>query len=55
MIGQSVSQALGANQGSQSRVTWTIVPATNFPGGPQELADAVRNEQIWTAVASELS
>ncbi|KAJ2917989.1 hypothetical protein MD484_g2447, partial [Candolleomyces efflorescens] len=51
MIGESVSQALGANQGSQSRVTWTIVPATNFPGGPQELADAVRNEQIWTAVA----
>ncbi|KAJ2921996.1 hypothetical protein H1R20_g15099, partial [Candolleomyces eurysporus] len=50
-IGQSVSQALGSNQGSQSRVTWTVISATNFPGGPQQLSDAVRNEEIWTAVA----
>jgi hypothetical protein len=54
-IGQSVSQALGSNQGSQSRVTWTVIPATNFPGGPQQLLEAVRNEHIWTAVASKLS
>ncbi|KAJ2922000.1 hypothetical protein H1R20_g15095, partial [Candolleomyces eurysporus] len=50
-IGQSVSQALGSNQASQSRVTWTVISATNFPGGPQQLSDAVRNEEIWTAVA----
>ncbi|KAJ2917992.1 hypothetical protein MD484_g2452, partial [Candolleomyces efflorescens] len=50
-VGQSVSQALASNAGSQSRVSWTVIPATNFPGGPQELLEAVRDEQIWTAVA----
>ncbi|KAJ2917965.1 hypothetical protein MD484_g2461, partial [Candolleomyces efflorescens] len=51
LIGQTVSQALGSNQGGQSRVTWTVIPAANFPGGPQELSDAVRDEHIWTAVS----
>ncbi|KAJ2923986.1 hypothetical protein H1R20_g13109, partial [Candolleomyces eurysporus] len=51
LIGQTVSQALGSNQGGQSRVTWTVIPATDFPGGPQQLSDAVRDEHIWTAVS----
>ncbi|KAJ3514420.1 hypothetical protein NLJ89_g2395 [Agrocybe chaxingu] len=49
-IGQGVAQALGA-QPAGSRITWTVVPASQFPGGPPQLGRDVLEEHTWVAVA----
>ncbi|KAF6761280.1 hypothetical protein DFP72DRAFT_1090248 [Ephemerocybe angulata] len=49
-IGQTVSQALVSNQGP-GKVEWTVVPAANFPGGVEDLAHAVRHEDVWVAIS----
>jgi hypothetical protein len=50
-VGQIVSQGLASNQGL-GKITWEVLPASAFPGGPEELAQAVRHEDAWTAVSS---
>ncbi|TEB38305.1 hypothetical protein FA13DRAFT_1786108 [Coprinellus micaceus] len=51
LVGQSVSQALGSNQGS-GKVTWEVIPASRFPGGIEDLAQALRHEDSWTAISN---
>lgn len=34
-------------------VKWTIQPPNNFPGGQNQVAAALRDEQAWVAVTSE--
>jgi hypothetical protein len=48
-IGQSVIQGLVPAGGT---ITWTVVPAANFPNGVAGLANAVVEERCWVAVAS---
>lgn len=53
LVGQTVSEALTSNQFQGfSKVTWEVVPASRFSGGPDELANAIRHEDAWTAVSS---
>ncbi|KAG6865536.1 hypothetical protein C0991_001729 [Blastosporella zonata] len=60
-IGQTFAEALTSEQlspfigGSEGGVTWTAVPASQFPGGLDELVNAVREEQTWAAIASASS
>ncbi|KIM36235.1 hypothetical protein M413DRAFT_31832 [Hebeloma cylindrosporum] len=49
LIGQSVVQALSAQPGA-SKVTWTVVPASQFPGGAHEVGAAVLEEHTWVAI-----
>ncbi|KDR66503.1 hypothetical protein GALMADRAFT_80808 [Galerina marginata CBS 339.88] len=49
LIGQNVAQAL-TSQSGPSKVTWTVIPASQFPGGPSEVGAAVLEEHTWTAI-----
>jgi len=51
MVGQQVAQSLGSNRGP-SKVTWSVIPASQVAGGLDELAILVREERTWVAVAS---
>ena len=51
LIGQGVVQALSAQTGA-SKVTWTVVPASQFPGGVHEVGAAVLEEHTWVAIIS---
>lgn len=31
-------------------MTWTVVPASQFPGGVDEVANAVAQNQVWAAL-----
>ncbi|CAA7263443.1 unnamed protein product [Cyclocybe aegerita] len=48
-IGQGVAQAL-ASQPAGSRITWTVVPASQFLNGPSEVGRDVLEEHTWVAV-----
>jgi len=48
-IGQDVVQALSV-QPNASKITWTVVPASQFPGGVHEVGTAVREEHTWVAI-----
>jgi len=48
-IGQTVIEGLVPARGT---ITWTVVPAANFPDGVADLANAVVEERCWVAVAS---
>ncbi|KAG6899983.1 hypothetical protein C0995_004558 [Termitomyces sp. Mi166 len=51
-IGQTVVEALTAEQmGSLDKITWTAIPPNQFPDGLDQLADAVREEKTWAAIA----
>ncbi|RDB16010.1 Nitrosoguanidine resistance protein SNG1 [Hypsizygus marmoreus] len=51
-VGQTVVQALTSPEASQlGKVTWTAVPASQFPDGLGQLGNAVVNEQTWVAIA----
>ena len=49
-----MSTALSTPSGV-SKVTWTVVPASQFPGGAQEVGAAVLEEHTWAAVTSAYS
>ena len=49
LVGQAVTHAMA---GAQGRISWTVVPATNFPNGVSDLANAVLEEECWVAIAS---
>lgn len=38
-----------------SKVTWTIIPANQFPGGAGEVSQAVSEHKVWIAVTSEFT
>ena len=50
-MGRTVSQGLNATS-DLSKVTWTAVDASNFPGGASELVHAVTQQKTWVAIAS---
>ncbi|KII92913.1 hypothetical protein PLICRDRAFT_103321 [Plicaturopsis crispa FD-325 SS-3] len=49
-IGQAVVQAFASISGKNT-FTWTVVPAGDYPGGPNDLSDAVLNEKIWIGIS----
>lgn len=51
IIGKGVSQALSVPS-TLSKVTWTVVSASNFPGGAAEVGAAVLEERTWMAIIS---
>lgn len=51
LIGQGVVQALNAQPGA-SKITWSVLPASQFPGGAHEVGAAVLEEHTWVAVIS---
>lgn len=53
-VGQTVVQAAQAAQ-SQGRIAWTVYPPDAFPGGPDQVAQAVLGEHTWVALVSECS
>ncbi len=50
LIGQGVVQALTSQSGF-SKVSWRVVPPSQFPGGLTELAHAVLEEKTWVAIS----
>jgi hypothetical protein len=52
LIGQRVTQALTSQQlAAFTKVSWTVVPASLFPGGSEDLAHAVLEERTWVALS----
>lgn len=50
-IGSTVTQALGAIN-AKDQLTWRVQPASMYPGGPSDLAEAVVEERCWFGIAS---
>ncbi|KAF9044944.1 hypothetical protein BJ165DRAFT_1347224 [Panaeolus papilionaceus] len=50
VLGQTVVKALSTPSG-YSKVTWTVVPATEFASSVSNLANYVVDEKIWVALA----
>ncbi|KAF8802870.1 hypothetical protein BYT27DRAFT_7145655 [Phlegmacium glaucopus] len=50
LLGQEIIQGLKF-QPSFSKITWTVVSATQFPSGIEDLGHAVMEEHTWVAVA----
>ncbi|KAF8075344.1 hypothetical protein FPV67DRAFT_1408627 [Lyophyllum atratum] len=50
IVGQSVVRDL-TTRAKSSKVTFTAIPATRFPGGPSDLVNVVREEKTWVAIA----
>ncbi|KAG6844444.1 hypothetical protein H0H87_006898 [Tephrocybe sp. NHM501043] len=52
LIGQTVAEALSSEQVSaMGKVTWSVVPAAQFPDGLDSVANDVREEKTWAAIA----
>ncbi|KAF9052135.1 hypothetical protein BJ165DRAFT_1340997 [Panaeolus papilionaceus] len=49
LIGQGVLAAMTAHPEAQ-KITWLTYPASDFPGGPNEVASLVFDEKAWIAV-----
>jgi hypothetical protein len=50
-VGRAVTQAFQAVTGPKEMLTWVVKPASDFPGGPDELANEVGHSHPWAAVA----
>ncbi|TFK61771.1 hypothetical protein BDN72DRAFT_777884 [Pluteus cervinus] len=53
-IGTAITQGLtsaAVAQAGGSRVAWTVLPASDFPNGLNDVADQVLNEKVWVAIA----
>ncbi|KAJ7073742.1 hypothetical protein C8F01DRAFT_1075468 [Mycena amicta] len=50
LVGQTVSHALSSIVPTSGGVSWTVVPASRFPGGLAELENAIVDEKTWYAV-----
>jgi hypothetical protein len=50
LIGETITNAL-TTPSPFSKVTWNVVSASQFPGGPAQLANAVIEQKVWAAVA----
>ncbi|KAG2018542.1 hypothetical protein CC2G_007971 [Coprinopsis cinerea AmutBmut pab1-1] len=51
MLGQTISQALVQIAAQRGRITWIPKPASDFSRGLENLAQDVRDERIWAAIA----
>ncbi|TFK64732.1 hypothetical protein BDN72DRAFT_801842, partial [Pluteus cervinus] len=52
-IGSTITQGLTSAalvQASGSYVAWIVVPSSNFPNGPSDVAEKVLDEKAWVAV-----
>lgn len=50
-MGETVQQVILTNfTGLPTQMTWTVVPASQFPGGVDEVANAVAQNQVWAAL-----
>ncbi|GJE94695.1 SNG1 family protein [Phanerochaete sordida] len=49
-IGATITQAFMNNTGSKEQIDWYTVPASMFPNGEADVADAIVNERAWAAV-----
>ncbi|KAJ6553031.1 hypothetical protein B0H19DRAFT_950003 [Mycena capillaripes] len=50
-VGQNVAQALSAIPPGSSGISWSIIPASQFPGGVIQLEDAITRENTWYGLA----
>lgn len=50
MVGERVVQALTAET-TPGAVAWAARPASDFPGGVEELGEQVKDHRVWTAIA----
>ncbi|KAJ7901270.1 hypothetical protein B0H13DRAFT_2028515 [Mycena leptocephala] len=51
MVGQGVVQALSAIGPVPGGISWSVVPASQFPGGVAQLEDAILREETWYGLA----
>ncbi|KAJ7737933.1 hypothetical protein B0H16DRAFT_1730100 [Mycena metata] len=51
MVGQGVVQALSAIDPMPGGISWSVVPASQFPGGVAQLEDAILREDTWYGLA----
>lgn len=51
-IGQAVREGLLNITGPLEQITWSVVNASQFANGPNDVADAVVKERCWVAVTS---
>jgi hypothetical protein len=49
-IGHTITSAIPQIPFDPTKVTWVIKSASDFPGGPQDLANAVHEQDVWFAV-----
>ena len=51
VVGETVQQVILTNfTGLPTQMTWTVVPASQFPGGVDDVANAVAQNQVWAAL-----
>lgn len=49
-MGQAVQAAAMNVTGPKNRISWTVIPASNFPNGPSDVTRAVVDEKCWVAI-----
>ncbi|EKM53634.1 uncharacterized protein PHACADRAFT_260093 [Phanerochaete carnosa HHB-10118-sp] len=49
-VGATVTQAFMNNTGQKDQIDWYTVPASMFPNGESDVAEAIVNERAWAAV-----
>lgn len=52
IVGQTVTQVFLDNTGLPTQLSWFVVPASQFPGGVEEVSDAIAQNKAWAAVTS---
>lgn len=52
-IGEAVLNGLLASS-KNTKISWTVVPASQYPDGPGHVAHDILNEKAWVAVVGEL-
>ncbi|KAF7350041.1 DUF3533 domain-containing protein [Mycena venus] len=50
-VGQGVVQAFSAINPGTGGISWSVVPASEFPGGIEQLEDAILREKTWYGLA----
>ncbi|KAL0954143.1 hypothetical protein HGRIS_005282 [Hohenbuehelia grisea] len=51
IIGETVVETFTGLRGEPMKITWEVHPASSFPDGPSDVANAVINEKCWVALA----
>ena len=49
-MGQVVQAAAMNSTGPRNTISWSVIPASRFPGGPSDVARAVVDEECWVAI-----
>jgi hypothetical protein len=50
-IGSAVTEAFLNASGPKEKITWSVVPAANFPRGAADLRASIHDERAWAIVA----